>query len=257
MEKNMKIYGVFLLIFFFSSCQAQQENLTKPIEPLDVVYPDGIFRGEYDVYDNFGWKPFIEIQIRGGVIVSATWDEVNAAGEFKSQNQWYTDTMKKNVGLSPVEAANELIDRMVARNGADIDAVVGATISSKRFKELAQAVLNNILQGIKQKTVISMNDTYKVESDVNSRGLYNRLEVTYENGKIKYVRFDLLDLEGKSFREGNSDESKKWNAIAVNLERQLIEKQDYKLLTPPPDGENQLELMKGLMRRIMQKRENR
>lgn len=252
----MKNYFYFLLMALVLACQPQQEQKDE-VKPLDVTYADGIYRGEYDAFDNYSWKPFIEIQIRGGKIVSASWDETNQAGEFKSQNQWYSETMKKQSGVTPVEASNVLIDRLVARNGADIDTVTGATHTSQRFRVLADAVLKNILAGKKDKTVLPLDEVYTVESERDAENFVTKLQLSFKGGKIVEVRLDKYDVNNNSYRAGTGDANKKWDGIAKDLEKQLLEKQQIELVTPPSGGENLTEVMRGLVRRILQKRDYR
>ncbi len=252
----MKNYLSLFVLAIVVACQPQQQQKAE-IKPLDVTYPDGIFRGEYDTFDNYAWKPFIEIQIRGGKIVSATWDEINQSGEYKSQNQWYSETMKKQSGVTPVEASNELIDRLVARNAADIDTVTGATHTSERFRVLADAVLKSVLAGRTEKTVLPLDEVYTVETDRDGENYVTKLQLTFKGGKIVEARLDKIDANNNSFRAGTAEANKAWDKVAKDLEKQLVEKQQVEMLTPPAGGETLTEVMRGLVRRILQKRDYR
>lgn len=248
--------GICAVLALMLACQ-QQTPSSENITPVDVVYPDGIFRGEFSAFDSSSWKPFLEIMIRGGRIVSASWDEVNHTNEYKSQNRWYAETMKKHVGMTPSEVANELIDRLVARNAADIDTITGATQTSVRFKRLAEAILENVMAGRMDRTVLPMDDTYSAETERDADNHLVRLTLTFQNNRIVEARLDRIGPDDVSYREGGFPGSLEWSRIATELERQLLEKQEIEMVNAPPGGEALVELMRGLTRRILQKRDYR
>lgn len=251
---QMRHCNIFFLGILFLSC-AQEQRVSQEIVPLDVTYKDGIYKATYDSFDANNWKAFIEVQIRGGVIVSASFDDINPSGEYKTQNQWYSQTMKQNAGLSPLEAANELADRLVVRNGADVDGIAGATITSKRFFELAKAALEKASVGDLETAVLPLDETYTVEGDRDAEGYLPRLVLTFENGKITKVVFDQIHLNGESKRNAEGERvDLTWKETVDGLESALLQSQDPNALSAPPGQELVADLFRGLIKRVLLQR---
>lgn len=207
----------------------------QAITKASTVYKDGTYKVTYDHFDSRGWKAFIEIQIRDGAVVSANHDYVNAKGEYKSKDEAYAQGMKKKSNLTPVEASQQLIDRLVERNAADIDAVTGATGTSASFKELAAAGLAAAVKGDKAALELPANDTYTAKDTADERGYTGEIAITFEGGKITKVVFDEKDKDGKAKRTDESYNTNmkaktktSWTEAAAALEASLVAKQDAK-----------------------------
>lgn len=241
---------VWLLVLLIACGERPTRMERAPVLPLDVRYRDGIYRAEYDAYDSLGWKPFLEVQIRGGRVVSAQYEEINPAGDYKSRNQRYTDLMRAQTGNSPLEVMLELADRLVERNGADIEVVSGATQTSNRFKALAEEVLKNALEGSYETGILPMDDTYTVEGERNAEGWLPKLTVRIEGGKITQVSFDRVDPQGRSYRKRPDPEARRWDQLVSDLEAQWIQTQDLEKLTVGSDANGPYLLMRGLFRRV-------
>ncbi len=256
----MRHYTSFFIFFLLFGCTPEKEAEVK-IEPLDVTYQDGIYKATYDVYDSYGWKPFVEIQVRGGIIGSANYDDINTSGDYKTQNQWYSDTMKKETGISPLDAANELVDRVVARNGGDVDTISGATITSQRFLELVSAALKNAQAGKDESEILFLNDTYKVEGDRDAKGVLPSLSLTFNAGKITSAVFNQNDINGVQFRTDDPyNETFKnmngvtWVETVTKIENALILSQDPQALVAEKGFELLTELIRGLAEKAQKMR---
>ncbi|MDR7870862.1 MAG: FMN-binding protein [Tissierellaceae bacterium] len=108
----------------------------------EAKYKDGTFKADGEM-DERGWTPVVEVVVENGEIVSVDYDEYNEAGELKSEDDEYAESMKSVSGVSPAEAYKQLEDALVKRQDVDqVDAVSGATTSSEQFKELVKEALN-------------------------------------------------------------------------------------------------------------------
>ena len=128
-----KLFAYILLIItcvaIFSSCGS-----TVPLE-------NGTYRVEYDSYDDFGYKDFIEIKVVDGAIVSIVADGVDQNGSLKTESGDYKTSMESITGTYPAKYYKDLINEYTGKGSIDnVDVIAGATISSESFKVLMKAV---------------------------------------------------------------------------------------------------------------------
>lgn len=107
---------------------------------------DGTYKAEASDFDSKGWKPFVEITVKDNKITATKFDYTNKDGKFKTQDADYNKNMKEKssaaVKTNPQEYAPKLEKALVEKQDpAKVDAVSGATSSSKNFKELATKVV--------------------------------------------------------------------------------------------------------------------
>jgi major membrane immunogen (membrane-anchored lipoprotein) len=225
----MKRSAFFLvaLALTFMSCDSEPEKTRST-----TVYEDGIYQVVYDHFDNRGWKPEMEILVRGGIIVSATYDYINAAGEYKSQDAGYAEAMKGRSGTTPQESANELISQMVDLNSADVDTVTGATHSSDTFRVMGQAGLAKAEEGDTSITVLYMNDTYTASDDADERGYSAEIAITFEDGVITKVEYTEKNEDGSKWDDEGYNTAMKdasgvsWVEAATILQEALVSSQN-------------------------------
>lgn len=106
-------------------------------------FEDGTHTAEGEI-DDHGWKPVIEIVVEDGQITSVDYDEYNEAGELKSEDDEYADSMEGVSGVRPVDAYEQLENNLINSQNVDqVDVVSGATASSEAFKNLANEALGN------------------------------------------------------------------------------------------------------------------
>lgn len=111
------------------------------IKPIVGVYKDGTFSA-HGSYDNFGWRPFVEIVISKGKIVSAKFDYSKANGQLKSADTSYGNMMFNVTKVTPAQAFQRLVSQLVSKQDVTkVDIVSGATVSSNNFRTLAYNAL--------------------------------------------------------------------------------------------------------------------
>lgn len=99
---------------------------------------DGTFKAEASDFDSKGWKPFVEITVKGGKITESKFDYTNKDGKLKTQDADYNKNMLEKSKTNPQKYSPELAKALVDKQDpAKVDTVAGATSSSKNFKELA------------------------------------------------------------------------------------------------------------------------
>jgi major membrane immunogen (membrane-anchored lipoprotein) len=139
--------SVFVLayIFVFSASNIQAE---KPQEKKSQLKP-GIYKAEYDKADFRGWKAFFSMEVdAAGEIKSSSFDYVNQSGQLKTRDTEYNNKMKSKSGLGPSEYCPRFAKNLqVYQDPNQIDAITGATMSSRDFKTFAHAAFNSAKTG--------------------------------------------------------------------------------------------------------------
>ncbi|SCM81025.1 conserved hypothetical protein [uncultured Sporomusa sp.] len=136
-----------LLFLFYPSPSG--EDALQQLPASTVTLNPGTYSAMYDQPDWHGWKAFFIMKINdGGEIEEATYDYVNKSGDLKTQDQAYNQEMINDSGLGPSDYCPRFAKNLlVYQNPEEVDAITGATHSSRAFKELAQAAFKNAQTG--------------------------------------------------------------------------------------------------------------
>ena len=109
----------------------------------EVSYEDGTYTAEGEL-DDHGWMPRVEIIVENGEITSVDYDEVNEAGDLKSEDEDYSAAMEGVSGVRPSDAYEQLENQLLDNQDVDqVELVTGATSSSESFKALVNEALAN------------------------------------------------------------------------------------------------------------------
>lgn len=169
------------------------------------TYVDGTYKATYDYIDSHGWKPFVEITIKGDKITATKFDYINPAGKLKSKDAAYNSAMKaaSKTKTYPAIYTVALQKSLITTQNIDkVNAVSGATTSSTNFKTLAKVALANAKKGNKKTSILVWNDTYTAtDAAFDARGWKGQVSLTYTGGKLTKVDFDYLNKDGKKKSE--------------------------------------------------------
>jgi major membrane immunogen (membrane-anchored lipoprotein) len=108
-------------------------------------YVDGTYKVEYDNFDSHGYKGQLELTVKGDKITDVKYDEVMKDGSLKSKDEKYKKQMEEGSKTYPQKAYSELIQQLLSKQSASIDAVAGATASSTNFKTLVKYAFDKML----------------------------------------------------------------------------------------------------------------
>ncbi|MBQ1237152.1 MAG: FMN-binding protein, partial [Oscillospiraceae bacterium] len=102
--------------------------------------------GTYEVNDaeySHGWKEYVIITVTDGNIASVEFDGKNEAGEKKSGDAAYKESMTAYGGTTyPEKFFPEIVENYMAAGSLEtMESVAGATSSSDAFKELMAKAL--------------------------------------------------------------------------------------------------------------------
>lgn len=93
----------------------------------------------------------------GGAIQSAEFDALDAAGQKKSEDERYARLMQPVTGATPQLVSSHYAELLLGAKSAgkvQVDAVSGATVSSRAFKALWQALDKPMKKGLSEPVTV-------------------------------------------------------------------------------------------------------
>lgn len=238
MKKVLGLTMILLLMFSLPACGSKDDGLP---EENNSAYKDGTYHAIYDRNDVRNWKAYVDVTVQDGKITKAYYDYTNDAGELRTNQQAYNEGFQAYNGFTPREAFDKLADRLTkAQNIEKVDAVSGATHSSRNFKALASAALEKAEEGDTSDTVISLyaDGTYRVEADkADDHGWKPFVVLEIKDHTIAAVNFDYANDEDK-LKSDDVEYQKSMEAVTgtypakyeEELEKQLLDKQVISLI---------------------------
>ena len=148
MKKFISIILVLTAIFALSACDAAAD------------IKDGKYRAEFDSFDDYCYKDFVEITFLNGEVTEVTMDAVSEAdGSMKSQSDEYRESMEGLSGTYPAKYYQDLINQYVeSGDSSGVLVVAGATSTSNSILKLLTALETELKAGTYQGTVVVPRD---------------------------------------------------------------------------------------------------
>lgn len=135
MKRIVMIVLALLLVAALTSCGG--ENTLQ----------DGYYTAQAAEYSH-GWKEYITIMVKDGSIVSVEYNAENPSGFIKSWDNSYMQAMLHKNGTYPNEYTRYYAAQLLEdQSETSIDALSGASSSSRSFQKLAAAVLEQAKRG--------------------------------------------------------------------------------------------------------------
>lgn len=159
MKKLVIIFSfIFSLQLLITGCSNKTNDLNdvegNKSDSLKTLV-DGTYKTELDRFDKYGWKAFVEVEIKNGKIEKVVYDDINKQGSFKSQDVKYREDMESKVNTYPEKYTGQLEKNLIDNQEiGKVDVVTGATESSKMFKNLASECLDSAAKGDKKIKVV-------------------------------------------------------------------------------------------------------
>lgn len=98
--------------------------------------------------DDNGWKTEFTITVAGGEITESNFENVNEAGDKKSEDEAYQEQMSEVTGVGPADFIPALNEQLVEKQDPSaVEVVSGATHSTESFKEYAQQLVDAAEEG--------------------------------------------------------------------------------------------------------------
>ncbi len=144
MKKIISILIVLAALFSLTSCDS------------NTKVSDGTYRAEYDSYDDSGYKDFVEITFKDGLVTEVTMDAVSEAdGSLKSESDEYRESMETIAGTYPAKYYQDLINQYIGSgDSSGVLIVAGATSTSNAIIKLLTSLEAAMKAGTYNGTVL-------------------------------------------------------------------------------------------------------
>jgi major membrane immunogen (membrane-anchored lipoprotein) len=121
-----------------SSAAASSEVVVESSSEAAAELQDGTYTLSEKNFDTRGWKTEFSITVVDGKITESAYENVNEAGEKKSEDTTYQENMVAKVGIGPADYFPQLNNQLVEKQDPEaVEVVTGATGSSDTFKKYA------------------------------------------------------------------------------------------------------------------------
>ena len=123
-------------------------------------YQDGTYRVEADSFDKSGWKPFMEMTFKDGLVTDVVFDYMNedSTKPNKVSDDAYNERMLKKIGVNPRIYSKEFaIELIIEQSPDDIDGVAGASASTKEVQIMSKVLFDKAKSGDTKTDVISIH----------------------------------------------------------------------------------------------------
>ena len=121
---------------------------------------NGYYTAEAKDFDEHGWKEFVTIFVKDGVIISAEYNAKNTSGFIKSWDMEYMRVMSRSDGTYPNEYTRLYAANLInTQNPDDIDIITGATHSHGTFVQLARAAIERANIGTQTVALVDFEPT--------------------------------------------------------------------------------------------------
>lgn len=141
---TLALAGMVVAAMGLTGCAGTERALT-----------DGYYTAEMTP-DTRGWKEYVTICAKDGIIASVEFNAVNASGFVKAWDMPYMRRMDSQVGTYPNHYTREYARQLLElQSTAGIDTVAGATSSGNNFRLLADTVMDMAKRGDREITIIN------------------------------------------------------------------------------------------------------
>lgn len=131
-----------------ASSEVVVESSSEATSEATAELQDGTYTLVEKNFDTRGWKTEFSITVVDGKITESTFDNVNEAGEKKSEDAEYQANMSEKVGVGPADYFPAYNGQLVEKQDpAAVEVVTGATGSYDTFKEYAQQLVDAAAAG--------------------------------------------------------------------------------------------------------------
>jgi len=142
-ERNARIWPIIISstspIMNFDNFEVfvefREKNVSK--NTPNKAYQDGYYLAISDDFSPSGWLDLVEIEVKDGMIIFASWDAFNEDYEFKS-DEWYVQAQRV---VDHLITTQDPTDMHYSDVEGHTDAISGATIHVDQFFSLAKEAL--------------------------------------------------------------------------------------------------------------------
>lgn len=227
--KKRRLGTILAVAACLSLAGCSEEGISSVPDLEQGPYTDGSYEVRMPQYEN-GWQEYGKITVTDGYITDVEYDAHNEAGEKKSRDTAYRDSMAAGNaanGLPAVYPEKVYSDLVTAFRAAEydpekVDAVAGATVSSGNFKKVMAALMEMVEKGQPGEMTLPLYEdgVYEVEMPEYDNGWKDFIRVTIAAGKVDSIAFDARNEQGDL---KSADEEYQKSMIAGNVANGLPE----------------------------------
>ena len=147
MKRIISFVLAVVMAFSFTACNGELNTAS---------FVDGTYRAEFQNFDAYGWKDYVEVTIAEGQLNEVVYDSVNEDGtKLKSQDESYKAEMEAIVGTYPAKYNKDLINQFIESGKVtSVDIVAGATESTGNLKTLIIAAMECAVNGTAETVIV-------------------------------------------------------------------------------------------------------
>jgi sex pheromone cAD1 len=165
---------------------------------------DGTYTLEEEAEKN-GYKATFSITVKDGKITESNYDNVNAEGKSKTEDEEYQKAMSEKTGTGPAEFIPALNEQFLEKQSAgDMEAVTGATHSADSFMNYAQQLIQAAQAGDTTPIKIAngaealTDGEYSLEEkNIGATGWKTVFKMTVKDGKIAESNYNYVNKDGQ------------------------------------------------------------
>ncbi|MFW5745298.1 MAG: hypothetical protein ACOC2D_18645 [Spirochaetota bacterium] len=164
------------------------------------LYRDGEYAAAYSHTGPDGWRPFIYLRVRAGLVDTVCFDAVDASGERLSETERFLERYRLDTGTDLLALFDKLRSRLIDRQAVPLPAAVNAVPWSVSFDVLARRALAAAKVGLTVEAagldVVATPGPYTASDEPDELGWRAELVLVYDGdglaaGSYREVRREL------------------------------------------------------------------
>lgn len=137
------LVSVLLTIFCLAGCSN------------DATYKDGEYSAEFMEFDSRGYKDFVNVTVKDGIVANIEYNAFDKDGALKTEDSAYADDMLAVQDTYPSKYSADLVNQYLeAQKISGVDVLAGATYSSESFIALFTALEPQMAEGNTQTVLV-------------------------------------------------------------------------------------------------------
>jgi major membrane immunogen (membrane-anchored lipoprotein) len=197
---------VALMLVWLSGCgPAQPDPDALRDEDGNALYRDGVYIASNDYTSQEEWRPYLQIDIRRGLIHSVCFDAVSPRGVRLTQDERFLEVTRLHGGLDLARLVGEMSDCLIASQRLPVTDCMPGTEWTTYFSQLTETILTTARldpqpdQATRRASrlelpPISMPGPYFVTDEPDELGWRGELVVTYADGAVVAAQYQETRL---------------------------------------------------------------
>ncbi|WKY49132.1 hypothetical protein Q5O24_07430 [Eubacteriaceae bacterium ES3] len=211
----MKIFRLILVVVVISSIcltGCQENEIINDPETGEITtdessdFQDGEYQAATRHFDERGYGQVITLSIRDGIITVVKFNEINLDGENRLWIEGPETTWDELTPLNLDSLYFKLYsDLLLNQRSSQVNAISGATQTSRTFILLAQFALNQSIAGNTETTYLDTTNTYVVYSSNDAENFQGVMTATYSGETLSSLYYDEISTVTGELKSQSND----------------------------------------------------